>query len=280
MPQSAARAAAHARARQRPKQPLRGDHEQDHRRAGGRAPALGAAVGLVGRARAARNAQERRHRQDLQRHQRAHPVGRRRRARLLRPELAYLQAGRWRSAATSARASAGPPSSMPTASFPTTCATAPMREARSRAASRSSSASPSSTSSSARGCPTASPRRRPGRHQPDPAAGRGADPRHGGRHPHRRRQGLLRRGRRLHPRAPAAGVLRADQLARTAVHELSHWSGARIASHRDLSGSFGSKLYIYEELCVELVISIRMLLLSASFRPCGMPITLAPGSIS
>src|SRR6185436_15152929 len=39
--------------RLRPRQPLRGDHQQDHRRAGGRAPTLGPAVGIFGRARAA-----------------------------------------------------------------------------------------------------------------------------------------------------------------------------------------------------------------------------------
>jgi antirestriction protein ArdC len=36
---------------------------------------------------------------------------------------------------------------------------------------------------------------------------------------------------------------------RTACHELSHWSGAANRLARDLSGSFGSKLYIREELC-------------------------------
>jgi len=39
---------------------------------------------------------------------------------------------------------------------------------------------------------------------------------------------------------------------RTAVHELSHWSGAPNRLARDLSGSFGSKLYIQEELCAEI----------------------------
>jgi antirestriction protein ArdC len=34
---------------------------------------------------------------------------------------------------------------------------------------------------------------------------------------------------------------------RTAVRELSHWSGAPNRLARDLSGSFGSKLYILEE---------------------------------
>jgi antirestriction protein ArdC len=39
---------------------------------------------------------------------------------------------------------------------------------------------------------------------------------------------------------------------RTAVHELSHWSGAQGRLARDLSGSFGSKPYIIEELCAEI----------------------------
>jgi antirestriction protein ArdC len=39
---------------------------------------------------------------------------------------------------------------------------------------------------------------------------------------------------------------------RTAVHELSHWSGAPNRLARDLSGEFGSKAYILEELCSEI----------------------------
>jgi antirestriction protein ArdC len=39
---------------------------------------------------------------------------------------------------------------------------------------------------------------------------------------------------------------------RTAVHELSHWSGASNRLARDLSGTFGSKTYIQEELCAEI----------------------------
>jgi antirestriction protein ArdC len=39
---------------------------------------------------------------------------------------------------------------------------------------------------------------------------------------------------------------------RTTVHALSHWSGAPNRLARDLSGSFGSKLYIFEELCAEI----------------------------
>jgi antirestriction protein ArdC len=39
---------------------------------------------------------------------------------------------------------------------------------------------------------------------------------------------------------------------RTSVHELSHWTGAPSRLARDLSGSFGSKPYIFEELCAEI----------------------------
>jgi antirestriction protein ArdC len=39
---------------------------------------------------------------------------------------------------------------------------------------------------------------------------------------------------------------------RTTVHELSHWSGAPNRLARDLSGAFGSKAYILEELCAEI----------------------------
>jgi len=39
---------------------------------------------------------------------------------------------------------------------------------------------------------------------------------------------------------------------RTALHELGHWTGHRSRLARDLSGSFGSKLYGQEELCAEM----------------------------
>jgi antirestriction protein ArdC len=39
---------------------------------------------------------------------------------------------------------------------------------------------------------------------------------------------------------------------RTSVHELSHWTGAPSRLARDLSGSFGSKPYLFEELCAEI----------------------------
>jgi len=39
---------------------------------------------------------------------------------------------------------------------------------------------------------------------------------------------------------------------RTALHELSHWSGASHRLSRDLSGGFGSKLYAKEELVAEI----------------------------
>src|SRR3546814_74250 len=38
---------------------------------------------------------------------------------------------------------------------------------------------------------------------------------------------------------------------RTALHELGHASGHRSRLHRDLSGSFGSKKYAFEELIAE-----------------------------
>ena len=40
--------------------------------------------------------------------------------------------------------------------------------------------------------------------------------------------------------------------SRTLTHELSHWSGAGHRLNRDLSGSFGSKIYLHEELCAEI----------------------------
>jgi len=39
---------------------------------------------------------------------------------------------------------------------------------------------------------------------------------------------------------------------RTALHELSHWSGSPHRLGRDLSGGFGSKLYAKEELVAEI----------------------------
>ena len=71
-------------------------------------------------------------------------------------------ARRSRSAAMSARASTAPPSSMPTASFPTTRRSGRARPARKRRRSRSSSASPSSTWRNAKACRriSRSPRRR------------------------------------------------------------------------------------------------------------------------
>jgi antirestriction protein ArdC len=40
--------------------------------------------------------------------------------------------------------------------------------------------------------------------------------------------------------------------SRTVTHELGHWSGAGHRLNRDLSGSFGSKIYLREELCAEI----------------------------
>jgi antirestriction protein ArdC len=38
----------------------------------------------------------------------------------------------------------------------------------------------------------------------------------------------------------------------TAIHELTHWTGHQTRCDRDLSGSFGSKSYAYEELIAEI----------------------------
>ena len=40
--------------------------------------------------------------------------------------------------------------------------------------------------------------------------------------------------------------------SRTLTHELGHWSGAGHRLNRDLSGPFGSKIYLQEELCGEI----------------------------
>jgi antirestriction protein ArdC len=40
--------------------------------------------------------------------------------------------------------------------------------------------------------------------------------------------------------------------SRTLTHELGHWSGAAPRLNRDLSGAFGSKTYLQEELCAEI----------------------------
>src|SRR5262245_6152944 len=40
--------------------------------------------------------------------------------------------------------------------------------------------------------------------------------------------------------------------SRTLTHELGHWSGAGHRLNRDLSGAFGSKIYLQEELCAEI----------------------------
>jgi len=64
---------------------------------------------------------------------------------------------------------------------------------------------------------------------------------------------------------------------RTALDECSHASGAPHRLNRDLSGSFGSKTYAFEELVAEISAAARF---SASCRLCGTLITLAPGSKS
>lgn len=51
---------------------------------------------------------------------------------------------------------------------------------------------------------------------------------------------------------PPQAFLEPVNFNRTLTHELGHWSGAGHRLGRDLSGSFGSKIYLQEELCAEL----------------------------
>ena len=51
---------------------------------------------------------------------------------------------------------------------------------------------------------------------------------------------------------PPEGFFEPVNWHRTALHELGHWTGHWSRLARDLSGSFGSKLYGQEELCAEM----------------------------
>ncbi|MGY0485482.1 hypothetical protein HUK83_01470 [Endobacter medicaginis] len=56
-----------------------------------------------------------------------------------------------------------------------------------------------------------------------------------------------------HIQLPMRGAFHdAYGLASTAAHELLHWSGARHRLARDLSGTFGSASYAFEEMIAEL----------------------------
>lgn len=51
---------------------------------------------------------------------------------------------------------------------------------------------------------------------------------------------------------PPQAYFEAVNWHRTALHELGHASGAKHRLNRDLSGSFGSKTYAFEELIAEI----------------------------
>lgn len=51
---------------------------------------------------------------------------------------------------------------------------------------------------------------------------------------------------------PPQAYFEAVNWHRTALHELGHWSGAVSRLARDMSGSFGSKKYAFEELIAEM----------------------------
>src|SRR3546814_16752801 len=52
-------------------------------------------------------------------------------------------------------------------------------------------------------------------------------------------------------RSPPQAYFEPINWHRTALHELGHASGHRSRLHRDLSGSFGSKKYAFEELIAD-----------------------------
>jgi antirestriction protein ArdC len=64
--------------------------------------------------------------------------------------------------------------------------------------------------------------------------------------------------------------------SRTLTHELGHWSGAGLRLNRDLSGAFGSKTYLQEELDGDL---LGLRLCSAWHRSDGAPCRL-PGCVA
>ena len=179
------------------------------------------------------------------RDQRADPLGRRDRARLPRPELAHLSPGARRSAAMSARASTARPSSMPTASSPTT------RRRRAAETGEEAQAIPFLkrftvfNTDQCEGLPeeiaAAAP---PPPAGPDRAQSRGADRGDRRRLPHRRQPRLLhatgtitcrcRRRKPISSRSIGTGPRSMSSVTRPAIaHRLN----------RDLSGSFGSKQY-------------------------------------
>ena len=88
--------------------------------------------------------------------------------------------------------------------------------------------------------------------KPDPAAGRGADPRTGAD---------IRIGGDRAFYVPSADYIQVPPPAaffepinfhRTVCHEFGHWSGAAHRLNRDLSGGFGSSSYAREELVAEM----------------------------
>src|SRR5262245_46646599 len=159
---------------------------------------------------------------------------------------------RWGSAGTCARASAAPPSSMPTASSPTTCATAPMSGARNRAIPflkrftvfNAEQCEGLPDSIGALPTPVDTSLILPQAEQLIRATG--ADIRIGGDKAYYDVVGDFIRV------PPPQAFFEPINFSRTVTHELGHWSGAGPRLNRDLSGSFGSKTYLQEELCAEI----------------------------
>ena len=177
------------------------------------------------------------------------------------------------SAAMSARASAAPPSSMPTASFPTTNDGAPPRPARSRRPSRSSSASPSSIPANATTCPkicVAGRRRPPGLIEPEvealikapaPTSASAAT------------RAFYAPADDYVQVPPPEAYFEPINWHRTALHELGHWTGASLAPRTAISpAAFGSKNYAREELVAEMTcgLLLRLARHRADRPPCRL----------
>ena len=139
---------------------------------------------------------------------------------------------------------------MPTASFPTTRRNGRGRAARKRKRSRSSSASRCSTWCNAKACRRSRHRRRSlGLIEPKVEAlikATGIDFRIGGS------RAFYIPAHDYVQVPPLQAYFEPINWHRTALHELGHASGAPHRLNRDLSGSFGSKKYAFEELVAEM----------------------------
>ena len=262
---------------QRPQHTLRGDHGQDHRRAGGRPPPLGAAVGLIGCPRATRNAEERRDRPGLQRHQRPHSLGHVvehgftvqtwltfRQALALGGHVRKGERGTTivyadRFIPDDVRHRAHERGEEPRA-FPFLKRFTVFNVEQCEGLPNGIAAAPPPVDTSLI-LPQVE----------ELIRATGAEIRIGGDKAYYDVAGDFIRV------PPPQAFFKPINWHRTAVHELSHWNGAANRLARDLSGSFGSK-HTSRKNCAPKFLQLSFAPRSASCRPCGMPTTSVPGS--